>query len=100
MATQAACVDHLSVTEAGLICRLSPGINRQEWSQLCRFLGGLTPGEFDMVARMIHDWQRFLEKALSALAVEKEQSGIAAVPRSPLFSLGPSGIGGAYQIEF
>ena len=100
MATQAACFDHLSTTEAGLICRLSPGINPQEWSQVCRLLGGLAPGEFDMVATMIHDWQHFIEKALSALAVAQAQSGVAVVPRSPLFSLGPSGIGGAYQTEF
>ena len=45
-----------------------------------------------MVATMIHDWQHFIEKALSALA--QAQSGVAVVPRSPLFSLGPSGIGG------
>lgn len=100
MATQAACINHLSLTEAGLICRLSPGLDPQEWSQLCRLLGGLTPGEFDIVATMVHDWQRFIKKALSALELDKAQSGVAAVSGPPLFSLGPSGIGGVYQVEF
>ena len=100
MANQTACIDHLSATQAGLICSLSPGINPDEWGQLCRFLGGLAPGEFDMLATMIHDWQRFFEKALCALEVEKQRSGaVAVVPGTPLFSLGPSGIGGAYQFE-
>ena len=45
-------------------------------------------------------WQRFIKKAISALEVDKAESGIAAISRPPLFSLGPSGIGGAYQVEF
>ena len=69
-----------SIAETGVWCSLNEGIDPAEWASLCRFLGNLSPREFEIVKKR----------------VVSSQGSLVGMP---LVSIGPSGIGGEYQRE-
>ena len=79
-----------SIADTGVWCSLSEGIDPAQWASLCRFIGTKSPGEFDIIAKMVKG-----RKNSSSLSAEK-----AGDVRMPLVSIGPSGIGGEYQWEW
>ena len=79
-----------SIAETGVWCKLADGIDPSQWASLCRFIGTKSSGEFDAIVRMVKDRKN------SAAVPARQKMGV----RMPLVSIGPSGIGGAYQWEW
>lgn len=73
-----------SISETGVWCSLSDGIDPAQWANFCRFVGSRSPREFDAIVQMVR-------------GMEGRQVGRSV--RVPLVSVGPSGIGGQYQRE-
>jgi len=42
-----------SIAETGVWCNLNDGIDPAEWASLCRFIGNLSPREFEAVRKKI-----------------------------------------------
>ena len=80
MASQGLLFSEPSIAETGVWCELSPSIDPSEWASLCRYIGKLSPSEFRRVRGVV---------------VGRQESPVEV----PLFSIGPSGIGGRYQRE-
>ena len=92
MASQGLLFSEPSVAETGVWCNLSEGINPTQWAMLCRYIGTLTPTEFERVKGKI------ITKPDSAKSKVENLSHRMDVT-IPLVSIGPSGIGGDYQSE-
>ena len=80
-----------SIAETGIWCTLGQGIYPAEWASLCRAIGKLSPREFGRLRKAVMGSQG-VTKGLS----NHRQSFGRVVP---IVSLGPSGIGGEYQME-
>ncbi len=68
--------------------------------QLCRRITELAPGEFDVITAMVRDWKHCIERALELLECRPTEPPARAANSLPLLSIGPSGLGGAYQKEY
>jgi hypothetical protein len=94
MVSQGLLFSEPSIAETCVWCELSEGIDPKEWANLCRYIGTLTIKEFDCVKRKI------LSKPFKA---QNNSQKVCNRPddfvKIPLFSIGPSGIGGQYQRE-
>lgn len=95
MALQSCLFSESSVVETGLWCELHEGVNPQLWARICRFIGHQPPQTFAALAKQILGYCPSTPATSSA---ESQESTSQSQP--PLISLGPSGIGGAYQREF
>jgi hypothetical protein len=94
MVSQGLLFSEASIAETCVWCELSEGIDPAEWANMCRYIGTLTLKEFESVKR----------KILLKPGEVKSKTQIACNPsdenvKIPLVSIGPSGIGGEYQIE-
>ena len=92
MASQGLLFSEPSVAETGVWCNLSEGIDPTQWAMLCRYIGTLSPTEFERVKDII------ITKSDSEKSNLKSLSSRTDVT-IPLVSIGPSGIGGRYQSE-
>jgi hypothetical protein len=94
MASQGLLFSEPSIAETGVWCNLSEGIDPAEWASLCRYIGTLSPEEFEQVQNEI---------VPDPDIVKSNQNGLFhrtdILIDIPLVSLGPSGIGGEYQRE-
>ena len=77
-----------SVAETGVWVELSHGKDPAQWAYFCRYIGKLSPREFDAVVSSIETQQR------AKICRAKE---VFEVKKVPLVSIGCSGIGGEYQ---
>ena len=87
----------LGDSECAVWCRLSPGIDPGRWAGLCRYLGSISPGEFDQITFQIRHKRlttAFKKQIMNIVELIEKKS-----PNAPLVSIGPSGIGGRYQRE-
>lgn len=84
------------ITETGLWCELSPGIDPVDWARVCRFLGHLHPDRFQAVRSLL----RHITADETTPPGSESQRHPQAAPSRPLVSLGPSGLGGPYQWEW
>lgn len=94
MVSQGLLFSEPSVAETGVWCDLSEGIDPAEWASLCRYIGTLSPTEFERVKGKIITKPNSVKSKLKSLCNRTENS--VAIP---LVSIGPSGIGGQYQSE-
>jgi len=94
MASQALLFSEPSIAETCVWCELSEGIDPAEWAALCRYLGTLGPEEFERVRMKIMP-----EPDRTGTRIKRLSCGTDKLVRIPLVSIGPSGIGGAYQTE-
>ena len=94
MASQGLLFSEPSIAETCVWCELSEGIDPAEWASLCRYIGTLSLMEFECVRK------KFLPQHS---IVNSKQQGICHnsdnLVKTPLVSIGPSGIGGKYQRE-
>jgi hypothetical protein len=83
-----------SIAETCVWCELSEGIDPSEWASVCRYIGSLSPEEFEQIKSRIMSRQDL---------VKSKPNNPYNAPGSfvdiPLISIGPSGIGGQYQFE-
>ena len=79
-----------SIAETAVWVELSPGIDPAEWAFICRYIGKLSPTEFDKLNAIVKAQVRGQEVRV------EELSEFRAVP---LVSVGPGGLGGEYQRE-
>ena len=83
-----------SIAETCVWCELSEGIDPAEWASVCRYIGSLSPEEFERIKGRIISRQDL---------VKSKPNNPYNAPDSfvdlPLISIGPSGIGGQYQSE-
>ena len=84
-----------SIAETGVWCELNPGIDPAEWAGLCRFLGNMSHNEFKTVKKAIMGSSDTLGSRLKRM-FNLRKSDLRGIP---IFSLGPSGIGGEFQRE-
>lgn len=89
--------NELHGVDYGVWCNVTDGIDPVQWASLCRWLGRLPIGEFDHVLyRLRRDrlraGARRLAKAIMGTPDPDDDS-------PPVISLGPSGLGGQYQVE-
>lgn len=68
--------------------------------RLCQRITELAPGEFDVITAMVRDWKHCIEKALELLECRPTKPPTQTANTPPLLSIGPSGLGGAYQKEY
>jgi hypothetical protein len=92
MASQGLLFSEPSVAETGVWCNLSEGIDPTQWAMLCRYIGTLSPTEFEQVKSKI------ITKPDNTKSKPKSLSHRTNVT-IPIVSIGPSGIGGRYQSE-
>jgi len=90
MASQGLLFSEPSIAETCVWCELSEGIDPAEWANLCRYIGKLNPQDFECIRKQI------LPEPDITRNRPKNSSAIANIP---LVSIGPSGIGGQYQME-
>ncbi len=90
MASQGLLFSEPSIAETCVWCELSEGINPAEWANLCRHIGTLSKKDFELLRKQI------LPEPDSMRNKPKNSSVLANIP---LVSIGPSGIGGQYQME-
>ena len=79
-----------SIAETGVWCEISHGIDPAQWAFICRFIGKLSPREFEILASKVKSKARTQEVRVEELFEYREV---------PLISIGCSGIGGEYQRE-
>jgi len=92
MVSQGLLFSEPSVAETGVWCNLSEGINPTQWAMLCRYIGTLSPTEFERVKGRIITKSDSTKSELKRLCNHMDVT-------IPLVSIGPSGIGGDYQSE-
>ena len=91
MATQGLLFSEPSIAETCVWCELSEGIDPAEWAMLCRYIGTLSPKEFQQVEeRLMPSPDTMTSKHCH------HTDNLVGIP---LVSIGPSGIGGQYQQE-
>ncbi len=86
--TQALLFSEPLYTETGVWCELPEGIDPKDWASLCRYIGSLSPREFDRVKGKVYPnpdllWNRF--KRLFVFE-EWETAGV------PLICIDPAGM--------
>ena len=82
-------------SETGVWCELNPDIEPTEWATLCRYIGNMSPRDFKKCKKTIFPSPDSLGSRLKRLFIF-EQSNLLGMP---LFSVGPSGLGGEFQRE-
>ncbi len=82
-------------SETGVWCELSDGIDPAQWASLCRHIGSLSPRNFEAVRRKIRPNPDSFRASIKRLFDLGRTNSI----KVPVFSIGPSGIGGEYQRE-
>lgn len=92
MVSQGLLFSEPSVAETGVWCNLSEGIDPTQWAMLCRYIGTLTPTEFELVKGKIITKP---DTKNNNLVRSSNRTDVSI----PLVSIGPSGIGGRYQSE-
>lgn len=93
MVSQGLLFSEPSIAEACVWCELTEGIDPPQWASLCRYIGTLTCKEFEVVKRKIISHPNNVTGKIKRLHQSDE------IVKIPLISIGPSGIGGQYQIE-
>jgi hypothetical protein len=91
MASQGLLFSEPLIAETGVWCCLAEGIDPAQWAQLCRYIGELNPKDFDQLKSKIMPNSKSFKNAPG--------HKIKTVVKIPLISIGPSGLGGAYQRE-
>jgi hypothetical protein len=91
MASQGLLFSEPLIAETGVWCCLTNGIDPAQWAQLCRYIGELSPKDFDQLKRKIMSNSFDVKNKVC----HKTQN----VVDIPLISIGPSGLGGRYQRE-
>ncbi len=94
MVSQGMLFSEPSISETGVWCSLSEGIDPTEWATLCRHIGDLSQEEFRRVRRKIMFCSDIVSKK-----IKSESCCTRVAVKIPLVSIGPSGIGGRYQNE-
>lgn len=85
--------------------RLNPAIDPTEWAAACRVIGQLPAKEFTRVFEHARRKRRqSLTRAMDRLLDDLQETRRAdraakSQDNDPLVSIGPSGIGGPYQVE-
>ena len=90
MVSQGLLFSEPSVAETGVWCSLTEGIDPAKWARVCRYIGTRTREEFERVTDQIMSDNRCQRK-------QYHPAGLSL--RTPLLSIGPSGIGGQFQQE-
>ncbi|MHC4749137.1 MAG: hypothetical protein ACYTFW_04600 [Planctomycetota bacterium] len=83
-----------SIAETCVWCELSEGIDPAEWASVCRYIGSLSPEEFERIKSRIRSRQDFVKSKTN-----NPHNASGNFVEIPLISIGPSGIGGEYQQE-
>ncbi|MFC1780993.1 hypothetical protein ACFLZ8_01845 [Planctomycetota bacterium] len=90
MASQGFLFSESSIAETGVWCSLSEGIDPAQWAKLCRYIGTISPEEFEQLKNKIIPNPDNLKRNFSYYT--------EPFVDIPLVSIGPSGINGEYQI--
>jgi hypothetical protein len=89
MVSQGLLFSEPSIAETGVWCCLSDGIDPAEWANLCRYIGTLNPMAFEQLKnKIVPITTRSMRNYRTEVSVDM-----------PLVSIGPSGLGGQYQVE-
>jgi hypothetical protein len=94
MVSQGLLFSEPSIAETCVWCELTEGIDPSQWASLCRYIGTLTCQEFEVVKRNILSKSNNVKSKHKRLLHQSDD-----IVKIPLVSIGPSGIGGQYQIE-
>ena len=94
MVSQGLLFSEPSIAETCVWCELTEGIDPAQWASLCRYIGTLTRQEFEVVKRNILSKSNNIKRRQKKLLHRSDD-----IVKIPLVSIGPSGIGGEYQIE-
>jgi hypothetical protein len=78
-----------SIDETGVWCELPEGIDPKDWASLCRYIGSLSPREFNRVKRKLLPNPDSLINRFKRLFSFEEWEVINV----PLVCLGPEGMG-------
>lgn len=78
-----------SIAETGVWCELPEGIDPKDWASLCRYIGSLSPREFNRVKRKLLPNPDSLINRFKRLFSFEEWEVINV----PLVCLGPEGMG-------
>ncbi len=89
--------NELHGVDYGVWCNVTDGIDPVQWASLCRWLGCLRTDEFDEVLRRLR--RHRLRAAARRLTKAIMGSPESADESRPVVSVGPSGLGGQYQVE-
>ncbi len=93
-------INNLLNANVALRCKLSDGIDPNQWAGLCSYLGRLNPDEFSAVALEFMKRHQNMKVALKRRIRSLVNQNIRPDPTDvPLVSSGPSGIRGQYQRE-
>ncbi len=88
--------------------QISPGIDPGQWAAACRLIGQLPVKEFQRIVRQVRRARRkslvrAFDRLMGDLGVGVEHPPAATeshrAVETPLVSIGPSGLGGPYQVE-
>lgn len=90
MVSQALLFSEPTFSETGVWCEISPGIDPAEWAFICRFIGKLSPREFEKLVSTVKAQVKSQEVRVEELFEFRQV---------PFVSIGCSGIGGEYQRE-
>ena len=90
MVSQGLLFSEPSIAETGVWCALTEGINPAQWAQICRHIGTRRPEEFERVRKTVMSDSRLRKKP---------NPRSQYISKTPLVSIGPSGIGGQFQQE-
>ena len=82
-----------SYSETGVWCILNEEIDPAEWAGLCRYIGSLGSNEFKKIKKTIIPSPDSLKSRLKRM-FSLRGSDLRGIP---IFSLGPSGLGGEFQ---
>ena len=82
-------------TETGVWVELNPDIEPEEWAFLCRYIGNMGQREFKKCKKTILPSPDSLRSRLKRLFTFDGSKMVGI----PIFSVGPSGIGGEFQRE-
>ena len=94
MASQGLLFSEPSIAETCVWCELSEGVDPAEWAILCRYIGTLSPMEFECVRKKFLPQHSSVNSKLKGICHSSDN-----LVKIPLVSIGPSGIGGEYQRE-
>ena len=90
MVSQGLLFSEPSVAETGVWCALSEGIDPAKWADICRYIGTMNIKEFEFIYKRIRSFRN-----TGSTTVKRTE----CVTKTPLVSIGPSGIGGKFQRE-
>ena len=96
METQGTLLQPTCARNRGLWFPVNRDIDMNRLAELCRFIAGLAPRQFNAIADVIGDCKRLFEPAACSPENKTCQDRDADLP---LVSIGPSGIGGRFQRE-